>query len=24
MIAGTPTRLKPKSLGQFQKEGGGI
>jgi len=24
MVAGTPTRLKPKSLGQFQKEGGGI
>jgi hypothetical protein len=24
MVAGTPTRLKPMSLGQFQKEGGGI
>ena len=24
MVAGTPTRLKPKSLGQFQKEGGGV
>ena len=24
MVAGTPTRLKPKSLGQLQKEGGGI
>ncbi len=24
MVAGTPTRLPPKSLGQFQAEGGGI
>jgi hypothetical protein len=24
MVAGTPTRLPPKSLGQFQKEGGGV
>ncbi len=24
MTAGTPTRLKPKSLGQLQKEGGGV
>ena len=24
MVAGTPTRLPPKSLGEFQKEGGGI
>ncbi len=24
MVAGTPTRLKPKSLGQFQQEGGGV
>ncbi len=23
MVAGTPTRLKPMSLGQLQKEGGG-
>lgn len=24
MVAGTPTRLKPKSLGDLQKEGGGL
>lgn len=24
MVAGTPTRLPPRSLGQFEKEGGGV